>query len=371
MRLNRLLIHNFRNYGKEELLWHPKVNIIRGFNAQGKSNLLESIAYLSLASSFRGATDTELIHFERDFFHIQGDILHEGRVPEEIRLSVGFSRNKRKSWKVNEQSRRRLGEILGHFHSVIFSPDDLYLVKSGPLARRRYLNRQMIQLYPDFYSLLLKYNQVLKQRNFLLKKGYYGCSKEEVRPWSHQLAAYAAPIYRRRLEILNELSKIAADFHQQLCREEVLTVEYRGFLPAEEISALNDQELAQAFESSLEENWEREKARGVTSIGPHRDDLEICINGISARRFGSQGQQRSAALSLKLAELDLAHQIKGEYPVLLLDDVMSELDIQRRSQLLALTSSKAQLFITATDLNFQMNTGKIILVDDGKIIEET
>ncbi len=370
MKLRRLLISNFRNYGMEEIYWHPEINIIRGFNAQGKSNLLESIAYLSLASSFRGAADSELIAFEEDFFHIQGDIIHTLGERSETRLSVGFTREKRKSWKVNNQSRHRLSDILGNFHTVIFSPEDLSLVKNGPLARRRYLNRQMIQLYPDFYNLLLKYTQILKQRNSLLKNAFNKNQKEELIPWNKQLGINAALIYKRRLEILEELSKIAGRLHNQICQKEELTLEYRGFLPQEELKALNLQDIAAAFEEKLLENYPAEKARGITIIGPHREDLEIFINEVSARRFGSQGQQRSAALSLKLAELELAKKIRGEYPVLLLDDVMSELDINRRSQLLNIMRGKSQLFITATDLNFKLDCGKIILVDNGKIIEQ-
>lgn len=144
----------------------------------------------------------------------------------------------------------------------------------------------------------------------------------------------------------------------------------QGFSPQEELKALNLQDIAAAFEEKLLENYPAEKARGITIIGPHREDLEIFINEVSARRFGSQGQQRSAALSLKLAELELAKKIRGEYPVLLLDDVMSELDINRRSQLLNIMRGKSQLFITATDLNFKLDCGKIILVDNGKIIEQ-
>lgn len=388
MRLKRLLVSNFRNYENVEIFWHPQINIIRGFNAQGKSNLLEAIAYLSLASSFRGASDSELIKFspianptlldqnpemafcQEDFFHIQGDVVKEHNPMNPMRISVGFTRDKRKSWKINEKPHRRLTEILGRFHTVIFSPEDLLLVKSGPVARRRYLNRQMIQLYPDYYTLMLRYNQILKQRNSLLRQPYSSHLREQLEPWNSQLAEYAALIYKRRLEILADLSVAAGIFHNQLCQQEGLRLEYRSFLPQQELTALSEEEIATAFCERLVENYVVEKARGLTLIGPHRDDLEIFINEVSARRFGSQGQQRSAALSLKLAELELANKIKGEYPVLLLDDVMSELDENRRTQLLTLMGEKAQLFITATDLNFTMLDGKIILVNQGRILEQ-
>lgn len=369
MKLKRLFISNFRNYEMEEIYWHRDINIIRGFNAQGKSNLLEAIAYLSLAASFRGATDKELIRFEEDFFHIQGNVIYDSKVKEESALSVGYTLEKRKSWKINSQSQNRLANILGNFHTVIFSPDDLYLVKSGPLARRKYLNRQMIQLYPDFYTVLLRYNQILKQRNNLLKSSNHNL-KAELEPWNKQLSAYASLIYQRRLEILNELTQISGKLHHKLCSEEYLTLEYKSFLSQDKLKALTSEEIALAFEEELVKNYPADRGRGITTIGPHRDDLEIFINEVSARRFGSQGQQKSAALSLKLAELELAFLIKGEYPVLLLDDVMSELDENRRSQLLTLMASKAQLFITATDLNFNLKSGKIILVDNGKIVEQ-
>ncbi len=368
MELERIYLENFRNYGRQEIRWHPQVNLIQGDNAQGKSNLLEAVAYLSLASSFRGATDGEMLGWEQPYFHIQGEVGYTAQGGGKVHLAVGYSREKRKSWKINGQSQRRLGAVLGHFHTVIFSPEDLLVVKSGPLARRRYLNRQLLQLEPGFYGLMLRYNQVVKQRNSLLKLGYRGL-REMLAPWNQQLAQYGAQIYQRRLEIFGRLQRTAAEIHHKLCPQEELQLRYQGFLPQAELNVLTQPQLEEALLQRLQQAYPEEKARRTTVVGPHRDDLLILINGENARRFGSQGQQRSAALALKLAELELAYAERGEYPALLLDDVMSELDEKRRSQLLELMTGKAQTFITATDVNFTWGEGKRFEVVAGEVRE--
>jgi DNA replication and repair protein RecF len=184
------------------------------------------------------------------------------------------------------------------------------------------------------------------------------------------MSLYAADIYQKRLETLKSLNNIASTLHQKICASEHLSLEYKSFIPPEELFGLKREEIAQLFEKALENSYKEERARGMTIIGPHRDDFEILINSVAARRFASQGQQKSAALSLKLAELELIFAVKGEYPVLLLDDVMSELDEARRDSLLSLMDYKAQLFITATDLNFALDGGKVLLIAEGKIIEQ-
>lgn len=364
MKLTRLRIDSFRNYEKEEIIWDEAMNIICGLNAQGKSNLLEAISYLSLASSFRQSADSELIGWGKDFFFLEGDVKDRQR---KLTIIAAYDRKKGRHWKINGMQKQKLQEILGYFHTVVFSPEDLDIVKSGPQSRRRQLNRQMVQLFPEYCSLLVGYNKVLKQRNTLLKSDWNRDVRNELTVWDTQLADFAGRIIRMRLDTVFSLSPLAQEIHGRLSKQEKLTMEYQSLLPQTEMEKMAAKDLADVFLKKLESIREAEFSRGMTLVGPHRDDLLLRINGISARNFASQGQQRTVALSWKLAELELAFTTRGEYPVLLLDDVMSELDINRREQLLFLMRDKAQTFITATDINFSLKGGKKIIISQGKI----
>jgi len=364
LKLIRLRIDNFRNYEKEEIIWDEAMNIIYGMNAQGKSNLLEAISYLSLASSFRQNADLELIGWGKNFFYLEGDVQDRQR---KLTIAAAYERQKGRRWKINGMKKHKLQEILGYFHTVVFSPEDLDIVKSGPQSRRRQLNRQMVQLFPEYCSLLVGYNKVLKQRNTLLKSAWNKDIKNELTVWDAQLADFAGRIIKMRLDTVFLLSPLAQNIHARISNQEKLTMEYQTLLPQTEMVKMAVQDISEVFLKKLENLREAECARGMTLTGPHRDDLLLRINDISARNFASQGQQRTVALSWKLAELELAFATRGEYPVLLLDDVMSELDINRREQLLFLVRDKAQTFITATDINFSLNGGKKIIISQGKI----
>lgn len=367
MRLCRLLLKNFRNYDRAEVLWHDKINIIRGLNAQGKSNLLEAISYLSLASSFRSAKDSELLKWQKDFFYLEGQLLDHD---QEHIISAGYSADKTKKWKIDGQKKTKLTEIIGCFHSVIFSPDDLNLVKNGPDYRRQFINRQMVQLYPDFCQLLLIYNQVLKQRNNVLKKAFVSDLREQLAPWDEQVAHYGAKIIKWRSQVCRQLTPYVQDFYRHLAKGEEIDLRYNSFLGYEETVRLQEKEIQEALLEKLKSLFPVEKARGISLCGPHRDDIEITIDNFSARRFASQGQQRSAVLALKLAEVELARAVRGSFPVLLLDDVMSELDAERQKQLINVLDKEIQTFITATDLSFSLVAGKTFFIQNGTIIEQ-
>lgn len=362
MKIKTLSLDNFRNYQREKIDWHDKINIICGMNAQGKSNLLEAICYLSLSSSFRGATDNELLHYERDFFRLSGDVENK---EIKSRIVVAYNKDKRKFWQIDGQSKTKISQIIGRFHTIIFSPEDLYLIKSGPEARRKFFDRLMSQLYPDFYALLLRYNQTLRQRNRLLKTDNF--NPDQLAPWNQQFAFLAAHIIKRRLETLQELMPFAAKIHKNISQKEQLSIVYQGLLSENILYELSIEQLADAYLAAMVRLAQSEKRRMMTLMGPHRDDFQILINTVPARKFASQGQQRSAALSFKLAEMELAKAKRDYYPVLLLDDVMSELDIDRRQQLLSLMTGKAQTFITATDLNFHLLDGEKFIVENGQI----
>ena len=362
MLLNSLQLINFRNYASATASFSPRLNLFYGENAQGKSNLLEAICYLALNSSFREAGDGEILGWGQDFFRLQAQASSS---KAQLELAIGYDRSKRKSWQINGLPQTKLHQVLGHLHVVIFSPADLALVQAGPQVRRRFLNREMVQLSPDFCSLLVRYNQVIRQRNAVLKTGQTG---PLLLAWNQQLVTLGSQIICRRLALLQRLKPLAASFQRGLSgKREEITLKYRGIAPEEQLLASSPEQLQELFWQRLTRLEEAEKSRGISLLGPHRDDLELEINGKNARQYGSQGQQRTAALALKLAELELAREERGEYPLLLLDDVLSELDPLRRQQLLEMTSGLTQTFITTTDNQFRLEGAKAYHISGGNI----
>lgn len=359
MQINRLYIENFRNYHQQQAEFDPNLNLITGKNAQGKSNLLEAIGYLSMASSFRGCGEGELIQWEKDYFYLQGHIESKN---ESFSLSAAVNKQKRRKWRIDQQVCRKLNEIIGRFHTVTFAPEDLLLIKGGPTLRRRYINRQMSQLYPEYFSLLVRYNQVVKQRNQCLKQ-----QREDVLPlWDYQFIDLAAKITQRRLQLIGLLRPIVENVQESLQQGEKLTLHYQSYaLASGDEEQMDEESLRRQLTMQVERMRRGELCRGISLCGPHRDDLAIDIDGVSSRAYASQGQQRSAALALKLAELAIAKEIRGEYPVLLLDDVLSELDGQRQKNLLRLTMGKTQTFLTAT--HFSFSRGRQWHVEKGKL----
>lgn len=377
--LQSLLLRNFRNYQEGSLDFHPRLNIITGDNAQGKTNLLEAIAYLSLASSFREQNEEKMKLRGAEFFFLQA-VLH--RQNAEHTLSAGYQR-RQKFWKKDGRPCQKISEIAGFLHTVVFTPDDLDLVKKSPDIRRLFLDREMIQLFQGYHVYLANYKKALLQRNNLLKGIDYITAAQadaQLEVWEQQLADNGAVIMLRRCEILHRLNDISGRIHYELTNgSEQLTLQYLSSFgeqaatlaeqkaPVEELSAL----MMAAYRSGRAED----KRRRLTLLGPHRDDFSIFINDIEARYFGSQGQQRTAALSLKLSEVELAKEITGYYPLLLLDDVFSELDSRRRRALLKIMLNKAQVFITSTevsdDLSFlQPGSYSLYEVKAGKVIRK-
>ncbi|MCL1905555.1 MAG: DNA replication/repair protein RecF [Clostridiales bacterium] len=348
MILRRLKLENFRNYRTCLVEWHEQVNLLQGANAQGKSNLLEAICFLSLTTSFRGAGEPELICGGEQHFYAEGDVRSEEQ--GEFSISAAFSRDKRRKWRLDGAERRR-GELVGLLHTVIFSPEDVDLVKAGPLQRRRFLNRQISQLYPEHCRQLLRYNRILAQRNgclrLLQQPGAVGTAAEEaLSAWDQQLAETGASIIWRRRQVLSRLNPLAAEIQAELAAGEKLALRYKSFAGA--LEAADEGEVCALFLAELERMRLAERCRGATLVGPHRDDVLIEIAGIPGKGYASQGQQRTAALACKLAELGLARAKKGEWPLLLLDDVLSELDDCRRQALLKKIDGGAQTFIAST-----------------------
>ena len=387
--MEQLLLRNFRNYKEQSILWHPQINLITGLNGQGKSNLIEACCYFSLASSYRDSSDGDLIRWQEPYFFLAAKV--QGRDPfscEEtaLEMSVGYTREKRKLWKINGKALKKTSQVLGYFQTVIFSPEDLSLVKAGPAIRRKFLNRELLQLDGAFYPAYSAYRQSVEQRNKYLKQSYGQVDEAMLTVWDEEIARYGSVILLKRQQLIEEMLPYARKIHQMLSGgKEQLTVRYEAALYHQkelndavwqQIGAMRQEQkseetqlayLQEQLKLALEKNRREDLYKGTTGIGPHRDDVSIAINGISARQFGSQGQQRTAALALKLAEIDLFHAKSGQYPVLLLDDVASELDEKRCKELLELVGEKTQTLITDTKINSFSRYGKTIVIERGTV----
>ena len=341
MYFKELELVNFRNYENLKIGFHEKVNIFLGENAQGKTNLLEALYIMSLGKSFRTPRDNDMIRFGTDFARIR-TVSEKGG--EDLSVEIGLIRN-RKSLKIDGVKKKKISDLLEHIYIVIFSPDDLRIVKDEPEKRRRFIDRELCQLSPVYYDDLLRYRKALNQRNFLLREERPAESLLEI--WDEEIASYGSRIIMRRGAFAERLKTISRRIHKELTEgREELDLFYEPDIPFAGDTAGQKRE----FLRILEENRQRDLARRTTLRGPHRDDLGMKIGGIDVRKYGSQGQQRTSALSLKLAELTLIEEETGEKPVLLLDDVLSELDRTRQRQLIT-SFGGVQIFITATELD--------------------
>ncbi|SFE63701.1 DNA replication/repair protein RecF [Alteribacillus iranensis] len=348
MHINSLHLKQFRNYNHIDLPVENKINLILGENAQGKTNMMEAVYVLAFAKSHRTSKDKELIQWEEDFARIGADFSRKSG-PTSLEVIIS---SKGKKTKVNGMEQRKLSEYIGALNVVMFAPEDLNLVKGGPQMRRRFIDMEIGQISPVYLYDLSLYQRILKQRNQLLKDMFPVPEKEQevmLEVLSDQLAQTAAKVIQRRFVFLEMLQEWSADIHKQISRErEELQVAY---IPTAQVSEEMDLSMLEVrIKEKLEHIRQNEIRRGVTLIGPHRDELSLKINGKEVQTFGSQGQQRTAALSLKLAEIELINEHIGEYPILLLDDVLSELDNHRQSHLLHAIQGKVQTFVTATSV---------------------
>ncbi|AHF05670.1 DNA replication/repair protein RecF [Desulfitobacterium metallireducens] len=339
MEIAKLYLQNFRNYKNEKIQFSSGINVLQGQNGQGKTNILEAIYYLLTGKSYRVRKEQELIFWGENAFHIFGDFLAYER-----RLSLeSHYLDKRKIVKINHVPCKKLSDFVGTINVVFFSPDDLIMVKGGPAERRRFLDLHITQLNSRHVHLLNDYNKVLHQKAALLKSSIQTSKVSNIEIWNEQLLDLGSKIIRNRWRFTQIIAKKSKEIYYQLSSgEEELSINYL---------ALGHQDVEEAlheFPILLEEKMKQEIERQMILVGPHRDDLNFQLNGKSARIYASQGQQRSIVLSLKLAELEVIYQEKGEYPLLLLDDVLSELDIFRREYLLEFIQPIRQALITMT-----------------------
>lgn len=337
MIVRSLKIENYRNYDALNLEFHPGTNIFYGDNAQGKTNALEAIYVCATSRSHRGTKDREIIQFDKEEAHIRMIVEKKG-VP--YRIDMHLKKGRSKGVAVNGVPIRRVTELFGILNVIFFSPEDLSIIKESPAERRRFMDMELCQLDPIYTSDLTNYNKVVTQRNRLLKDIYDQPElMDTLSVWDEQMIRYGENVIRRREEFIRELNDIIVEVHRNLTggREEI-KVTYQPNVRADQMAV------------EMRKGQRRDLAAKVSLTGPHRDDIQFDIQGVDVRHFGSQGQQRTAALSLKLAEIELVKRRTGDRPVLLLDDVLSELDTNRQIHLLK-SIEEIQTMITCTGLD--------------------
>lgn len=366
MKINSIILENFRNYENVKLEFDESRNIIMGENAQGKTNLIEAIYLSAFAKSFRTNNTADLVRFGEKIANVTV-ILESEEIEKEIKISLRSDGKKmiHKDGKIV----RKTADLLNNVVVIIFSPDDLRIIKDSPERRRAYLNRELSQIRPRYYEQLRNYNEALKQKNALLKNKFDNSpsyNEEMLDVFDHQLADAAYEIIRYRKEFIERLSDEAAEIMSAISGgKEILRIEYKT--ACDFITAPEGREI---LYKQFYHNRDRDIYAGSATLGPHRDDIEFIINDNDAKKYGSQGQQRTIALSLKLAEIRIAKNLLGEYPVLLLDDVLSELDIDRQ-KFLVNQIDEVQLFITSAEINEEvissLQGGKLLRIENGKI----
>ena len=362
MYISSLTLTDFRNYSQEKIEFSPGTNLIYGNNAQGKTNILEAVYLFAHGRSHRAKTDKELIRFGCEFASLTADFHDAVR---DYSANIRLIKNGKKNITINHVKINKLSMLMNYLNAVMFSPEDLELVKGSPSSRRRFIDSAISQLYPGYLVSLIEYNKALLQKNSLLKafrsspKNAY--SMLEV--WNEQLAQTGSKIMDYRIKFIASLNEFACIIQKEIS-DEKLNIQYLPGIKTDNI----DKETLFDF---LQNRCEREIEIGSAQYGIQRDDISISINDREAKTFGSQGQQRTAALSLKIAQADYIKSIKDEYPVLLLDDILSELDYKRRMYLLEKIKDK-QVLITGTDSDLKTNVTDTVLfyAENGTITKQ-
>ena len=356
MNITKIKLENFRNYTNQEISFNKGINVIYGDNAQGKTNILEAIFLCSMGKSFRTNKDKELIKLSEDFAKINIEYEKSDR-----KGKIEYIISNKKIISINGVKIKKLSELLGNINSIIFSPDDMEILKDGPQKRRKFLNMLISQLRPRYLFNLNDYNKTLEQRNNYLRQiKYENKPKNMIDIWNEKLANHAQIIYEYRREFVDKILKKIVDIHKNITNnsEEI------------KINYISDFKNKEEYIRKLNEKLNKDIERGYTSTGIHKDDFEVYINGKNINLYGSQGQFRTAILSLKLSELYVIYDEIGEYPILLIDDFMSELDEKRRKKFVE-NITDAQVILTGTHKlileNFDYN---IYNVKDGQVKNE-
>ncbi|WEG73336.1 DNA replication/repair protein RecF [Vagococcus intermedius] len=368
MKLTNIHLEDYRNYETLALDFTKSLTIFLGENAQGKTNLLESIYVLAMTRSHRTSHEKELIAWDKDYARIVGDVQKKNQT---IRMEMAIA-TKGKKTKLNHIEQKKLSDYVGELNVVLFAPEDLYLIKGAPQVRRRFIDMELGQISPLYLYHLSNYQRVLKQRNKYLKQvaGLKEVDEAYLSVLSEQLAESGSHVLYLRYQFIQKLEKWSQVIHQGITENrEALSIRYQPSIKIDETHS--QKEVQQIYLDDLEKNINKELFKQTTIIGPHRDDLLFFIGEQNVQTFGSQGQQRTTALSLKLAEIELIKAEIGEYPILLLDDVMSELDDERQIHLLKTIEGKVQTFVTTTTLQHLthrlQSSPDIFMVTNGKV----
>ena len=360
MFIKRLQMLNYRNYNVLDISLGPHVNVFMGDNAQGKTNILEGIYYCAFARSHRTSKDRELINWNSDNALLSVTV---GRERLDKRIDISILKDGKKAIQVNKIKIKKIGELFGNFNVVMFSPEDLKIIKDSPGVRRKFIDMELCQLNPKYYYNLVQYNKVLNERNSILRNR--NINKDILDVYDMQLVEFGYNIIMDRLEYIEKLNKYSTKIHSDITSgKERIEFKY--------VSTIKDLEnIRESFYSLLEKNRVRDCERGITSVGPHRDDFTVLINDIDTKSYGSQGQQRTAVLTIKFSSLKIIKELTGEHPVLLLDDVLSELDFSRKRYILS-TIGDIQTIITCTGIEdlyeYLDDKSKVFKVRDGEIL---
>jgi DNA replication and repair protein RecF len=360
MIIKSLELENFRNYETLSLNFDSGTNILYGDNAQGKTNILEAIYISATTKSHKSSKDRDIIKFGSEEAHIRTYVVKDGL---ENRVDMHLRKSKTKGIAINGQKIKKAAQLLGLLNVVFFSPEDLSIIKDGPTQRRRFVDMELCQLDSVYLNNLNNYNKIVNQRNKLLKEMTFNPSlRDTLFVWDSQLVSYGIKIIERRKEFVEQLNDIIYDIHKKLSGgKEDLRIAYEPDVEIED------------FERKISESNERDIKLKQTTVGPHRDDFSFIAGDIDIRKFGSQGQQRTAALSLKLSEIELVKKITNDTPLLLLDDVLSELDSNRQNHLLN-SIGDIQTIITCTGLeefvNNRFEINKVFRVLNASIVQE-
>lgn len=370
MHIKTLRLFNFRNYERLKVDFSENLNVIYGNNAQGKTNILEAIFLCSAGRSHRTSKDSELIKVDNNGYFIKVEL---EKSAADMGIEVSYDTEKKKRIKINDIPATKLGSLIGNLNTVMFSPEDMLIIKEGPSERRRFIDITLSQLKPSYFFDLQQYIKVLAQKNTLLKEMQ---NKKHLADtldvWNENLVKIGSRIIRARYGFIEKLRERVEINHSRITKgKEKLLLKYAPSIDGEDFSTI--ELIEEKFRKTLQAALSREIIKGTSIYGPQRDDYEMFLNGMNLKLYGSQGQQRTAILSIKLSEIDIMKEETGENPVLLLDDVMSELDKHR--QVFLFDSVKdVQTFVTCTDKDFFVEKlgkqSRFFHVEMGQIITE-
>ena len=360
MYIKKIQMLNYRNYKSLNIDLGKNVNVFMGDNAQGKTNILEAIYYCAFAKSHRTSKDKELINWNEDKAYISV-LVGKDRLDKTIDINI--LKDGKKAIRINKIKASKIGELFGNFNVVMFSPEDLRIIKDSPSIRRKFIDMELCQLNSKYYYNLVQYNKVLNERNIILKNKKI--DKNIIDVYDIQLANFGNNIIKERLYYIDKLNLYGSNIHKEISSGKE-NIEFKYISTVKDFENIEDN-----FYTLLKKNREKDIDKGITSIGPHRDDFTVFINGIDAKSFGSQGQQRSAVLTMKFSSLKIIKELTSEYPVLLLDDVLSELDFNRKRYILS-TIGDIQTIITCTGIedltSYLDKKSKVFKVKDGEIL---